>query len=118
MDKNIGNQNLLPDYQPPNTIKIFWKGSIITPTRKQLLTHKGKLDEIKKRIGSRNPLPHEWNLPIAIEWKGSTLYPTPTQLFMAGGNLHILQSMLSNEPRYQTESSYNKRYPQERYFPN
>jgi len=43
--------------QPKNTLTIFWKGVIINPTRKQLLTYRSRLDDIKRNIGYRSPPP-------------------------------------------------------------
>ncbi len=106
------NESAKPQVMAP-TLTIFWKGVILTPTRKQLLIYKGKLDAIKNAIGYRNPRQNEWNLPLTIDWKGSTLSPTPTQLLQAGGNLHILQQILSHPKQV-----HNQRFHQERRFQN
>lgn len=139
MDKNIDRDNAkvskanesplylsqpqhqkLEESDDPNKasiLKIFWKGVILTPTRKQLLLHKGKLDSIKNAIGFRKPKQNEWNLPIAIDWKGSTLFPTPTQLLKAGGNLHILEQILSN-PGQSIKTRTPRNYSSKRGYQN
>ncbi len=89
-------------------LKIFWKGVILTPTRKQLLTYKGKLDDVKRNLGFRKPKHHEWNLPLEIEWNGSILYPTPSQLLRAGGNLHTLQNIIFNKDHGDTQKRNQK----------
>lgn len=80
------------------TIKILWKGHIITPTHSQLFTYEGMLDNIKRAIGYREPTPEERDQKdIIINWKGTTLRPTPDQLRRVKGNLNTLRALLNDE---------------------